>query len=123
MKLWRHVRARPSTIWVSIALTQQQRKVHAARVAGHCSIVGCSNPMLHHDHPCKTCKAGVHNLCAQACLFCFLHHGGQAAQELQVYKWSGENCYIQICDANMKMIAFGEGGEEGAFGLSLEHDF
>jgi hypothetical protein len=49
----------------SIALTQQQRKVQAARVAGHCSIVGCSNPMLHHDHPCKTCKAGVHNLCAQ----------------------------------------------------------
>ena len=49
----------------SIALTQQQRKVQAARVAGHCSIVGCSNPMLHHGHPCKTCKAGVHNLCAQ----------------------------------------------------------
>ena len=41
----------------SIALTQQQTKVQAARVAGHCSIVGCSNPMLHHDHPCKTCKA------------------------------------------------------------------
>jgi hypothetical protein len=49
----------------SIALTQQQRKVHAARVARHCSFVGISNPMLHHYHPCKTCKAGVHNLCAQ----------------------------------------------------------
>ena len=40
-----------------------------------------------------------------------------------MYKWSGENRYIQICDATTKMIAFGGGGREGAFGLSLEHDF
>ena len=38
----------------SIALTQQRRKVQAARVAGHFIIVGCSNPMLHHDHQCKS---------------------------------------------------------------------
>ena len=48
----------------TIALTQQQRRVPAVRVAGHCSIDGCSNPRLHHDHPCKACGAGVHNLCA-----------------------------------------------------------
>ena len=45
---------------------QQQRKVPAARESGPCSIVGCTNPLLDHDHPCRTCGYGVHNLCAQA---------------------------------------------------------
>ena len=44
---------------------QQQRKVPAVRESGPCSIVGCTNVLLHHDHPCRTCGYGVHNLCAQ----------------------------------------------------------
>jgi hypothetical protein len=42
---------------------------------------------------------------------------------LHVYKWSGANRYIQLCDVAHKMLAFGGGGREGSFGLSVEADF
>mmetsp|Transcript_17707 Transcript_17707/g.21654 ORF Transcript_17707/g.21654 Transcript_17707/m.21654 type:complete len:522 (+) Transcript_17707:76-1641(+) len=43
--------------------------------------------------------------------------------QLEVFKWSGANRYIQVCDVHAKLIAFGGGGEEGAFGLCIEDDF
>ena len=39
------------------------------------------------------------------------------------YKWSGANRYILLCDPIHKMLAFGGGGDDGAFGLSVEQDF
>jgi hypothetical protein len=42
---------------------------------------------------------------------------------VKCYKWSGANRYIQLCDISHKMLAFGGGGEEGAFGLCVEKDF
>ena len=68
---------------------QQQRKVSAVREAGLCSIVGCTNEMLHHDHPCKTCEAGVHNLCAQE----------------KGLKEGGENSNIMYCSLACKQFS------------------
>ena len=45
------------------------------------------------------------------------------ADTVKCYKWSGANRYIQLCDISHKMLAFGGGGEEGAFGLCVEKDF
>jgi hypothetical protein len=45
------------------------------------------------------------------------------ADGVKCYKWSGANRYIQLCDMQHKMLAFGGGGEEGAFGLCVEKDF
>lgn len=42
---------------------------------------------------------------------------------LKVYHWSGKNRYIQLCDTSSKMLAFGGGGSDGAFGLCLQEDF
>ncbi len=42
---------------------------------------------------------------------------------LNVYRWSGKNRYIQLCDTTSKMLAFGGGGVDGAFGLCLQNDF
>lgn len=42
---------------------------------------------------------------------------------LNVYRWSGKNRYIQLCDSSSKMIAFGGGGSDGAFGLCVQEDF
>eukprot|EP00529_Nitzschia_sp_RCC80_P024998 CAMPEP_0113464156 /NCGR_PEP_ID=MMETSP0014_2-20120614/13049_1 /TAXON_ID=2857 /ORGANISM="Nitzschia sp." /LENGTH=541 /DNA_ID=CAMNT_0000356215 /DNA_START=283 /DNA_END=1908 /DNA_ORIENTATION=+ /assembly_acc=CAM_ASM_000159 len=42
---------------------------------------------------------------------------------IQVYKWTGKNRYIQLCDLSHKMIAFGGGGDDGAFGLCVQDDF
>jgi TLD len=39
------------------------------------------------------------------------------------YKWTGINRYVLLCDASQKMLAFGGGGTEGAFGLCLENNF
>jgi len=54
---------------------------------------------------------------AQACLF------RVDGEEVEVFKWSGENRYIQVCDAHSKMLAFGGGGKDGEFGLCVENDF
>lgn len=42
---------------------------------------------------------------------------------IKVYRYTGVNRYIQYCDANKKMMAFGGGGEEGSFGLCVEEEF
>jgi hypothetical protein len=68
---------------------------------------------------------------AQACLFSFPNNNHDEADNdddanddaICVFKWTGENRYIQVCDSTTGKIACGGGGEEGAFGLCLEHDF
>mmetsp|Transcript_1662 Transcript_1662/g.3549 ORF Transcript_1662/g.3549 Transcript_1662/m.3549 type:complete len:483 (-) Transcript_1662:109-1557(-) len=47
----------------------------------------------------------------------------KALKDIRVYKWSGANRYIQLCDTQHKMLAFGGGGNDGAFGLSVAQDF
>ena len=44
-------------------------------------------------------------------------------ERIVVFKWTGVNRYIQLCDASRKLIAMGGGGKQGAFGLCLEDDF
>lgn len=56
---------------------------------------------------------------AQACLFS-IH---QETNEVLVYRWTGRNRYIQVCDIQNKMIALGGGGKNGEFGLCVEDDF
>lgn len=56
---------------------------------------------------------------AQACLFAV----DQDTQDVKVFKWSGCNRYIQVCDIHSKLLAFGGGGEDGEFGLCVEDDF
>jgi hypothetical protein len=53
------------------------------------------------------------------------HNGGGTENKdtVKYYKWSGANRYIQLCDMTHRMLAFGGGGEEGAFGLCVEKDF
>mmetsp|Transcript_19113 Transcript_19113/g.24811 ORF Transcript_19113/g.24811 Transcript_19113/m.24811 type:complete len:653 (-) Transcript_19113:234-2192(-) len=42
-------------------------------------------------------------------------------QTLHIYKWTGVNRYIQLCDVTRKKIAMGGGGSN--FGLCIEDDF
>ena len=49
--------------------------------------------------------------------------GENDATTLKVYNWTGKNRYIQLCDVQHKMLAFGGGGDDGAFGLCVAHDF
>jgi len=42
---------------------------------------------------------------------------------VRVFKWTGSNRYIQLCDTKSKMLAFGGGGKQGEFGLCVEDDF
>ena len=85
---------------------------------------------------------------AQACLFSFSIPGGNTddtvdscggtaqassskhanptpSTNLKVFHWTGANRYIQYTDTNenKRMLAFGGGGQEGAFGLCVEQDF
>lgn len=75
---------------------------------------------------------------AQACLFSVIDPSNQNCKAssaplsskssskstlLNVYKWTGKNRYIQLCDMSHKMIAFGGGGVEGAFGVAVQEDF
>ena len=66
---------------------------------------------------------------AQACLFSVKEPGVPMDQVenpkslLNVYRWSGKNRYIQVCDTSSKMLAFGGGGSDGAFGLCIQEDF
>jgi hypothetical protein len=59
---------------------------------------------------------------AQANLFKVIP-GGEEADKIKVFRWSGANRYIQLCDITRKMLAFGGGGDDGAFGLCVEEDF
>uniref|UniRef100_A0A7S2NUQ3 Oxidation resistance protein 1 n=1 Tax=Leptocylindrus danicus TaxID=163516 RepID=A0A7S2NUQ3_9STRA len=43
--------------------------------------------------------------------------------QVKIYKWSGMNRYIQLCDTTDKRIAMGGGGTGGNFGLCVEEDF
>ena len=56
---------------------------------------------------------------ALSCLFSLDKDSG----EIKVFKWTGKNRYIQVCDVYTKLLAFGGGGKEGEFGLALEDDF
>jgi hypothetical protein len=61
---------------------------------------------------------------AQACLFQFPNYGKDApGDDVNIYKWSGANRYIQLCDVAKRTLAFGGGGDEGDFGLCIEDDF
>ena len=76
---------------------------------------------------------------AQACLFRFPRCGGNDDlidkdetssavfssddNEVVMYKWTGANRYIQLCDAAKRTVAFGGGGDDGDFGLCIEDDF
>jgi hypothetical protein len=42
---------------------------------------------------------------------------------INVFRWTGKNRYIQLCDNANKMMAFGGGGDGGAFGLCVQDDF
>ena len=48
---------------------------------------------------------------------------GEALPPIQVYNYTGMNRYIQFSDSSRRMLAFGGGGEEGAFGLCVEQEF
>ena len=63
---------------------------------------------------------------AQACLFRFPRCGEATTSsdassssseddnnEVVIYKWSGANRYIQLCDAYKRAVAFGGGGDDG----------
>ena len=56
---------------------------------------------------------------AQACLFKVI----PGTEKVKVFKWTGANRYIQLCDISSKMLAFGGGGDEGAFALCVQEDF
>jgi hypothetical protein len=69
---------------------------------------------------------------ASSCLFSFSSIRGQSgfstssspeSSSINVYQWTGKNRYIQVCDVSNKMLAFGGGGDKGAFGLCLQEDF
>ena len=58
----------------------------------------------------------------QACLFRFMN-SSHKSPKLEIYKWSGANRYVQLCDLSKRIVAFGGGGDEGVFGLCIEDDF
>ena len=65
-----------------------------------------------------------------SCLYSFVgtrnaitEKSGTKKKDIHVYKWTGANRYIQLCDTQHKMLAFGGGGDDGAFGLSVAQDF
>ncbi|KAL7548628.1 hypothetical protein ACHAWF_011899 [Thalassiosira exigua] len=69
---------------------------------------------------------------AQACLFRFADAGSRGrdgegdaerVRKVVVYKWSGANRYVQLCDFTRRTVAFGGGGDDGLFGLCIEDDF
>ena len=52
-----------------------------------------------------------------ACLFRVL----EGEDRVQAYPWTGANRYIQLCDTQHSMLAFG--GGDGGFGLAVSQDF
>jgi len=46
-----------------------------------------------------------------------------SSSKVKYFRWSGANRYVQLCDVSNKMLAFGGGGKDGAFGLCVEQDF
>lgn len=61
---------------------------------------------------------------AQASLFSVeRNHPDETKNGVLVYKWTGKNRYIQVCDEQHKLLALGGGGKAGEFGLCVEDDF
>jgi len=65
---------------------------------------------------------------ASSCLYSFSstktrNSSSPLSSPINVYRWTGKNRYIQVCDVSNKMLAFGGGGDKGAFGLCLQEDF
>lgn len=60
---------------------------------------------------------------ASSCLFSFSSPSSSSPSPIDVYRWTGKNRYIQVCDVSSKMLAFGGGGDKGTFGLCLQEDF
>lgn len=65
---------------------------------------------------------------ASSCLFSFssplsASSSSSSPSPIDVYRWTGKNRYIQVCDVSSKMLAFGGGGDKGTFGLCLQEDF
>jgi len=65
-----------------------------------------------------------------ACLFQVVPAADAAAvadeptkSKIKHYHWTGANRYVQLCDVKNKMLAFGGGGDDGAFGLCVHQDF
>lgn len=42
---------------------------------------------------------------------------------IRPFRWTGANRYVLLCDPSHTMLAFGGGGDDSAFGLSVEQDF
>lgn len=59
----------------------------------------------------------------QAFLFSFTRLGDEDEEELQLYKWTGSNMYIQLCDVGSTRLAMGGGGKKGCFGLAVQNNF
>lgn len=53
---------------------------------------------------------------ALSCLFMLDKNSG----EIRVFKWTGKNRYIQVCDVYSKLLAFGGGGNAGEFAICIE---
>lgn len=67
---------------------------------------------------------------ASSCLFSFSSTRSELSTSsspedspINVYRWTGKNRYIQVCDVFNKMLGFGGGGDKGSFGLCLQEDF
>ena len=58
----------------------------------------------------------------QAFLFSFVDRDG-TEKDVNIYKWTGANMYIQLCDGSHSRLAMGGGGTFGSFGLVVEENF
>ena len=47
----------------------------------------------------------------------------QDTDETLIFKWTGKNRYIQVCNVHAKVLAFGGGGKDGEYWLCVEDDF
>jgi hypothetical protein len=57
-----------------------------------------------------SCQASLFKICKNS-------------SNVEVFNWTGCNRYVQVCDIHAKLLAFGGGGKDGAFGLCIEDDF
>jgi len=86
---------------------------------------GYADAPWHTKHDSKTAKFYGS---ASSCLYSFSstktpNSASPESSPINVYRWTGKNRYIQVCDVSNKMLAFGGGGDKGSFGLCLQEDF
>ena len=87
------------------------------------------------DSPWRPCHGNYYGS-AQACLWTFATTSEDQSStkdsnkiessdphQLKVFKWTGINRYIQLCDVTHRILAFGGGGDSGCFGLCVEKEF